>query len=32
MSLDVLGLMYRLNERDVEWEAVISPGCVCAVE
>lgn len=26
LSLDVIGLMYRLNERDVEWEAVISPG------
>ncbi len=29
MSLEVLGLMYRLNERDLEWEGVISPGYVC---
>ena len=25
MSLEMLGLMYRLNERDIEWDAVIPP-------
>ena len=25
LSLEMLGLMYRMNERDIEWENVISP-------
>lgn len=25
LSLEMLGLMYRLNERDIEWQGVIEP-------